>query len=718
VPGFIAFGCSVQPSSPITVPISRFFEGALLLLVSSGFVTLVATGKLDFPSILAVSGALVIRGYAFITGRNWQLPEKWTGYLTLLYLAVYILDFLTGTFVSATVHLVLFSLIVKLFSIHRDRDYVYLAVLSFLSVLAASVLTVDAIFFAAFIIFVVLAVVTFASFEMRRSAMAADVSAHDLHLPPARLRRSLGSLTAVLVIGIFAGATVIFFALPRVTSSYLGRFAPHNRYVTGFSNTVQLGDIGRVQQSDAVVMHVQLLPGYRFPQEIYWRGVALSLFDGKRWYNPPSASGTQRLLDARSMFVPSLQNAPRRELRYRVLMEPIGTNVFFGLPFLETVAGNYRNVVVDEYGAFTSFDRDRTVGMYTATSNIGRPQPDALRRAVADYPADTTVRYLQLPQVDPRVRRLARDITRDATNNYDRARAIENYLRVNFGYTLELPTHTMSDPIANFLFERKRGHCEYFASSMAIMLRTLGIPARIVNGFRGAEFNRVSGSYVVRARQAHSWVEAYFPDQGWITFDPTPAAGNASPEGFGELALYLDAAHEFWREWIINYDFSHQRTLGAATIDGSRVKLNSMRDAVDNWYSRTLAAAGRGQERLGSEPRRWTGMAVAFLVFVLLAINAPRIWRAVRSARAARSPRRNPEQAATIWYARMEKTVARRGWRKLPSQTPQEFIETIADPHLRITVERFTEKYERARFGESAEDAEQLSEVLEEVKRS
>jgi hypothetical protein len=316
------------------------------------------------------------------------------------------------------------------------------------------------------------------------------------------------------------------------------------------------------------------------------------------------------------------------------------------------------------------------------------------------------------------VRRLARDITRDATNNYDRARAIENYLRVNFGYTLELPTHTVSDPIADFLFERKRGHCEYFASSMAIMLRTLRIPARIVNGFRGAEFNRVSGSYVVRARQAHSWVEAYFPDQGWITFDPTPAAGNASPEGFGELALYLDAAHEFWREWIINYDFSHQRTLGAATIDGSRVKLNSMRDAVDNWYSRLLAAAGRGQERLGSEPRRWTGMAVACLVFVLLAINAPRIWRAVRSARAARSPRRNPEQAATIWYARMEKTVARRGWRKLPSQTPQEFIETIADPHLRITVERFTEKYERARFGESAEDAEQLSEVLEEVKRS
>src|SRR5690348_1321429 len=128
--------------SPISVTssISRFFEASLLLLVTTGFLTLVSTGKLDPISMLIVGAALLLRGYVFVKQLDWQFPERWTGYLTLLYLAVYVLDFFATSFVTATVHLVLFSLVVKLFSIHRDRDYVYLAVLSFLAVLAASVL--------------------------------------------------------------------------------------------------------------------------------------------------------------------------------------------------------------------------------------------------------------------------------------------------------------------------------------------------------------------------------------------------------------------------------------------------------------------------------------------------------------------------------------------------------------------------------------------------
>jgi hypothetical protein len=102
----------------------------------------------------------------------------------------------------------------------------------------------------------------------------------------------------------------------------------------------------------------------------------------------------------------------------------------------------------------------------------------------------------------------------------------------------------------------------------------------------------------------------------------------------------------------------------------------------------------------------------------LLAINARRIWRAWMAARTARKPRRNPETAATIWYERMEKAVARRGWRKLPTQTPQEFLVTIDDPALRDSVARFTQRYERARFGDSPDDAEKLPQIFEELKRS
>src|ERR1019366_5904852 len=102
----------------------------------------------------------------------------------------------------------------------------------------------------------------------------------------------------------------------------------------------------------------------------------------------------------------------------------------------------------------------------------------------------------------------------------------ESYLRKNFSYTLELPKTDMRDPIANFLFRRKKGHCEYFASAMAVMLRTIGIPSRVTTGFAGGVYNPISGWYVVRASDAHSWVEAYLPRLGWTTFDPTPPDPN------------------------------------------------------------------------------------------------------------------------------------------------------------------------------------------------
>ena len=141
------------------------------------------------------------------------------------------------------------------------------------------------------------------------------------------------------------------------------------------------------------------------------------------------------------------------------------------------------------------------------------------------------------PQLDRRIPQLAEQITASADNNYDKAPALEIYLRTHFGYTLQLPRTVPHDPLANFLFERKQGHCEYFASSMAVMLRTLGIPSRVVNGFRTGEFNDLTSQYVVRASNAHSWVEAYFPELGWVAFDPTPGASIPARTGWSRVIV-------------------------------------------------------------------------------------------------------------------------------------------------------------------------------------
>ncbi len=209
-------------------------------------------------------------------------------------------------------------------------------------------------------------------------------------------------------------------------------------------------------------------------------------------------------------------------------------------------------------------------------------EPASCERATtnqADFDAD----YLELPpSLDPRIPSLAGQITAQADNNYAKATAIESYLRTHYKYTLQLSRIVPHDPLAEFLFERKQGHCEYFASSMAVMLRSLGIPSRIVNGFSTGEFNDLTSQYVVRASDAHSWVEAFFPGHGWIAFDPTPGGIAAPRTGWNRMALYLDAMASFWRDWVVNYDASHQQALAVGARTGSRQLFSSGR----HWWRR------------------------------------------------------------------------------------------------------------------------------------
>ena len=137
---------------------------------------------------------------------------------------------------------------------------------------------------------------------------------------------------------------------------------------------------------------------------------------------------------------------------------------------------------------------------------------------------------------------------------------------------------------------------------MAVMLRTVGIPSRIVNGFRGGEFNDLTGQYVVRASNAHSWVEAYFSDFGWISFDPTPSGTLPTRTGWSRIQLYADAAASFWREWIINYDASHQRTLGKDAASNSRRFLDDARRWITNQHLALLRAARKAHRHVTSLP--------------------------------------------------------------------------------------------------------------------
>jgi transglutaminase-like putative cysteine protease len=725
---------AARPIITIAKAIDHYFELSLYLLVLTGFGTLASTGGLDLPTVLVVGAALAVRGYFLSKRRRVIISERWTTPLTIAYFVFFAADYflISRSFLGATVHLALFAVLVRMFSLRRERDHVTLAILAFLMVLAAAVLTIDSVFLLFFAAFMLMAVATFILMEMRRSGRAADIQARHSNDPQEhrRLAFSLVRATPVLMLLILTGAAAVFFLLPRMSTGYLGAYSFGTDLSTGFSDRVQLGQIGRIQQSNALVMHIQIDGDSSGKYDLHWRGIALSKFDGHAWSNPH----TEFLLQSngRSFAIPSMvprtpdpadsslsaplsaKRSDPKQIHYRVLMEPIGTNVFFLAPWARSVSGDYRRLGMDANSGVFDLDGDHPVGRYEADSDISTPSAPQLRSAGQDYPAIVDG-YLHLPTLDRRIPQLAGQIAASASNDYDKAVAIENYLRTQYGYTLQLPSTTLNDPLANFLFDRKQGHCEYFASSMAVMLRTLGIPTRVVNGFRSNEFNDLTGNYVVRAKNAHTWVEAYFPGYGWQTFDPTPSAAGSAPRGWDRALLYLDAAASFWREWIISYDSSHQLELGQAALAGTVGAWERSRTWARQHYDAMLKWAQHKQERIERAPGRWAAVGFVIGLLVLLLGNAVRMLRWIQQMMLQAYPEKSPQQAASIWYERMARSLARRGIRKTSAQTPKEFVKKIDDQTLRAKVDRFTEAYEGARFGRSPDDAQRLPELCEEV---
>ena len=305
-------------SGVIALPkaIDHYFELSLYLLVLMGFGTLAST-------VLLVGGALAFRGYLLAERRRVVISERWTTPLTIAYFIFYAGDYFlfSRSFLTATVHLVLFGVAVRTFSLRRERDYITLAILAFLMVLASAVLTVDSVFLFCFAGFMLMAVATFVLMEMRHSGQAAKFQARHSSDPREHrhLAFSLLRVVPALMVMILLGAGAVFFILPRMSAGYLSAYSFGNDFSIGFSDHVQLGQIGRIQQSNAVVMHIQIDGDERgFYSSLHWRGVALSYFDGRSWSNNmPCGGGATAILRCRHLLREQHRTIWRRTSRWR-----------------------------------------------------------------------------------------------------------------------------------------------------------------------------------------------------------------------------------------------------------------------------------------------------------------------------------------------------------------------------------------------------------------
>jgi protein-glutamine gamma-glutamyltransferase len=736
-------------NAPPVPAVQRYFEVSLFLLVSTGILAVVLTGKLDPISLIVPLVAIAYKGFRIWRGHGPEISARVATWLVLAYFLFFPLDLWifsrnlsTGApnpalyaALLASIHLMLFAALVRLYSARTNRDFAFLAVLAFTCMLASAILTVETSFLITLAIFLALAVSTFVALEIRRSAAGAVSPPFVPGSPMAhQLNRALGITSVLVAVSALLIGGFLFFLIPRFTTGYLSALNLQPGLMTGFSDNVTLGEIGKIKQSSAVVMRIQVEGDPGRAADVHWRGIVLTDFDGKRWFTPahdqvvlsPNPAGEFRFL---GLPLPSGDFKP---LRYTVLMEPVATDAVFVAPRLEVLRGRFTNeservgsstqrgyLLVDRTGSLSNPFHNDTKVRYEGISMLPVIPPVQLRKADAVYPEEIKNLYLQLPELDPRIKQLAEKITENSHNEYDRAANIERYLKTHYAYTLDLSGPKTDDPLAYFLFTRRAGHCEYFAAAMTVMLRDLGIPARYVGGFLPGEYNDLGGDYIIRASDAHTWVEAYFPAYGWITFDPTPP-GNGKRNGFfSRLALYWDWFQFAWGEWVINYDFVHQVNLARDVQNTSR----NWGEHAQHYYREKQREAIRLlmalDHRTEASPY-FLPSVLAFLVGLLIYLRGrPLIgyliarWR-VRARRGGNLT----ASLASLEYREMLRLLEKRGWKKAPSQTALEFASAIPAADIAAPVAQLTELYQSARFGDHSTPVDQMSTLLRAIRET
>lgn len=747
-----------------------YFRTTSYALVATAFLAIALTGELDVISIAAYAIALVICVYRDTRGvKRLRLREWMWRALSIAYVPFVFVDAaLISNRVLALVHMTLFVSAAKLFQNKRDRDWVFLYLIAFFQMLLAAGLTFNAIFVGSLAAFLFFFISTLAAFEIRRARRQVnhleEETVASLKQPqqikyrkesPAgkkspRVRYLLGASAAQIVI-VIALTLPFFFLIPRFAGGGIARGGGEGEAVTGFSDRVELGQVASIKKNLRVVMRVRL--DRKPPRYLRWRGIALESYDGRAWsVNPEQGRQLNRdqglliggqvppketqfafkytlpLLDQtndRTSSVRTRSSSQPNLIEERFVLEPLDTTTLFAAQRALSFYGPVAKLSQDKHTDALSAAGLKGRIAYAVSSDVSVPADAELRTdSPASSPDDIMRLYAHPPRrLDPRISQLAHDITRNAPTPYDKARAIESYLKTEFRYTLDLKTAN-EDPLSDFLFNTREGHCEYFATAMVIMLRTLEIPARIVNGFQMGEYNELNDMYTVRESDAHSWVESYFPrTDSWIEFDPTPAAGiNDYTQGglLAQLRKYADAMEVFWLDYIVTLDSDQQ----ASIMVNLQHRLLTAKDRLFGYYVGVKLWMRGMLDRLILS-RRWSASALlelaAGLAILALAAVCSYVVMSYRKRRGLpptgygpwwhrlfilptwrrRLKRRNYRQSAVLFYEQMLAIALRAGLLKQPHQTPLEF----ADASGLAPIREITRLYNRVRFG-----GEQLNE--------
>jgi transglutaminase-like putative cysteine protease len=586
----------------------------------------------------------------------------------------------------------------KLFNRRSSRDYLQLYVLSFMLLVASTAIDADVTYGVQFALYVVFGTWTLILFHLKREMEDNYLLKYgdSLQGRPVQVERVLNSrklvgprfllATSAISLVVFLGSTLVFVFFPRIGFGLFFKKQRPGIMMSGFSDKVELGRFGTVKDDPTVVMRIEF-PGEGRPaaEPRYLRGLSLDHYDGTTWTKSrPQKEKARRGDGGVHVLRPELGLAGR-EVVQAVYLEPMETRVLFGLSPLHAVAfqdpyikvpmpGQVRSIQTDAEGDAHYEQTDEIAFRYYAYSAKpeGRPQswdqPLGAYRAALQAAGEDASRYLQLPAgLEPRVAELAARLVGDAATVGQAVDRVTAHLSTDYTYTLDLERDSTLPPLEDFLFVQRRGHCEYFATALVVLLRTQGIAARNVNGFLGGEWNAFGQYLAMRQGDAHSWTEVWMPDGHWVTRDATPSGVDrmASVGLMQSLAAWTDALRMRWYKYVIEYDLNRQ--VGVFESVGRALK-----DLFSGLRGGEGSGAQRTRDRTGPLPQ---GLIIGVLVAAGLLVVV--WWWRRRRAATATGLTRHPGEAAAELYRLCISTYARLGFTRSEHTTAREWVAAL-----------------------------------------
>ena len=642
------------------------------VLAFTGCISLVISGEIN--PLLSLTGIGLFLGYyRFLKGMP-QAPGWVIGGFSILTLLIFLFDTLivSDDYFLGVAHLTITFQAIKSFDLKEPWDNLQVYFMALLQLIIASELTHSIAFGIIFILFLITLVTAMVLAHFMKDVDYSIKVVNEDTILKVGIKKAVvyTSLLTLLI-------TVIFFiSTPRVSGGVWGKSRVKGIKSAGFSEKVNLGSFGELMLDPTIIMRIELNP--MVPGPYYWRGMVLDYFDGTSWNSTliDMRRSVRRIDDE---FV--VQPFSGSSVTQKVMLEPIDSDVIFGLDRIISIKGDFLRLEKNPATTLFLHKRGARRLQYIVKSDVVT--------TTQSTDLNFLKKYLNIPDLlKGKINAFTDNVLRSERikplSDIRKANAIERYLKKNYMYSLNVkPPDDNINPVLYFLFESKAGYCEHYATAMTMMLRSAGIPSRVVTGFSGGELNEYGGYIIVRQSNAHSWVEALI-DGKWKRFDPTPPVLVARPSA---LALYIDMLRMKWERYVVAFSLSDQKEI-VETIS-TPFKLPLMPDFRPRGLSRVI----------------YVMLPLSGIVLVLFFLKHIRLRR---------------YGFVTAQYLKLRDIVKNRGAEINPSSTPTEVKREAIQLGMDVKVSEFIKLYEEYRFSGKKvrwEDRAKYQSLINEIKR-